>query len=427
MRRALYTDIPNMLGNRSKTLHHGRLNVFAESFLIPALFRAPKHSNSSDQTRTISQQRCERWDPCINTFLLYHTMGSPSTHLSDSVCPGSCRRGQCVAVFDAQPRQNQQRQRERKNILTRILTISDVPYSSYVPQPFTFLHAVSAEAKQVWMVGVLVIMSRASIPMRLFIVSVVSLLTIAALPRRMWRPQLTRLAVLCALIFTFTASGSDAAPPILSDRAPLSVTGDSILSNSPGSMTEVYRSSYRYVILWLGPFTVTKRSLSLAVTLAGLTFVALQSASLALITTPPERMAGAIGKAIAPLGMIGVPVHELLLTVLLALRFMATVFDEARNLCLGLASRGINWSLLGTRGTLALALRTGSRLFNNLLARSDAIANAMVARGFVGPQTHTLYLERGNSSGGSRTRSLLADLVAVALLAALAWLSLRIV
>jgi general transcription factor 3C polypeptide 2 len=192
-------------------------------------------------------------------------------------------------------------------------------------------------------------------------------------------------------------------------------------------MAEVCKKSYRYVVLWLGPFTVTKRSLSLAVTLAGLTFVALQSASLALITTPPERMAGAIGKAIAPMSLIGVPCRELLLTVLLALRFMATVFDEARNLCLGLASRGIDWSLLGSRGALALALRTGGRLFSNLLARSEAIANAMVARGFVGPQDHTLYLGSVDSSGSSRAKGLTADVVTMASLVALAWLSLRIV
>lgn len=59
--------------------------------------------------------------------------------------------------------------------------------------------------------------------------------------------------------------------------------------------------------------------------LTGLTFTALQSASLCLVTTPPERMAEAVGRALGPLRWVGVPVSELVLTVLLALRFMGTV------------------------------------------------------------------------------------------------------
>lgn len=57
----------------------------------------------------------------------------------------------------------------------------------------------------------------------------------------------------------------------------------------------------------------------------GLTFTALQSASLCLVTTPPERMAAALGVALTPLRALGVPVREMVLTLLLALRFMNTV------------------------------------------------------------------------------------------------------
>ena len=83
--------------------------------------------------------------------------------------------------------------------------------------------------------------------------------------------------------------------------------------------------SYRYVLFHFGWITITKRSLSLAIALTSLTFAALQSASLCLVTTPPEAMAMAVGRALRPLGLLGVPVRELVLTVLLALRFMAMV------------------------------------------------------------------------------------------------------
>lgn len=45
--------------------------------------------------------------------------------------------------------------------------------------------------------------------------------------------------------------------------------------------------------------------------------------------------------------------------MLLALRFMALVFEEARNLCLGLAARGIAWEALGPTGGLRLLLHLG--------------------------------------------------------------------
>jgi energy-coupling factor transport system permease protein len=286
-------------------------------------------------------------------------------------------------------------------------------------------------------------MARVSTPMRITLVAIVAALSITALPYRLWKPQLIRLAGLCAFIFCFAAFGSDAVAPVMSDRAPTaatstltqlattassssSTTGTNLLLSQstssliPTSMVDVIGKTYNYVVLNLGPFSVTKRSLNLAITLSGLMFVALQCASLCLITTPPEKMALAVGRGLRPLGIFGVPVKELVLTVLLALRFMATVFEEARNLCLGLASRGIDWALLGGKGTLALTVSTASRLFSNLLARSDNIATAMTARGFRGPEEHELHLASGDTKVPWR---ILADGVALASLAGLYCLS----
>lgn len=323
--------------------------------------------------------------------------------------------------------------KQKINILTRLLSISSVPYTSYVPEPATFLHSVSAEAKQIWIMGVLVLMARVSTPMRITLVGVVAALSITALPYRLWKPQLIRLAGLCAFIFCFAAFGSDSVAPVMSDRAPTAATINfaagttgtaqavqSLGTSLPTSMVDVIGQSYNYVVLNLGPFSVTKRSLNLAITLSGLMFVALQCASLCLITTPPERMALAVGRGLRPLGLLGVPVKELVLTVLLALRFMATVFEEARNLCLGLASRGIDWALLGGKGTLALTVGTASRLFSNLLARSENIATAMTARGFRGPEEHTLHLASGNTKLGWRILADGAALVSLVTLVAVA-------
>ncbi len=80
-----------------------------------------------------------------------------------------------------------------------------------------------------------------------------------------------------------------------------------------------------------------------------------QSASLCLTTTPPEELAGALRTLLAPLGLLGVPVADIGLTLLLSLRFMALVFDEARNLALGLAARGVAWAQLTPGGNLQVS------------------------------------------------------------------------
>lgn len=90
---------------------------------------------------------------------------------------------------------------------------------------------------------------------------------------------------------------------------------------------------------------------------------------------------------------------------------MALVFDEGRNLCLGLAARSIDWRAMGPSAGIEVAVQMVSRLFSNLLQRSESIALAMRARGFAGPDRHNLYVSR------TAPRSHAADMLAVGLLA----------
>lgn len=73
----------------------------------------------------------------------------------------------------------------------------------------------------------------------------------------------------------------------------------------------------------------------------------MQSASLCLTTTPAEQLAQGLRMWLSPLGVLGVPVAEISLTLLLSLRFLAVVFEEVRNLALGLAARNIQWTAMG--------------------------------------------------------------------------------
>ena len=99
------------------------------------------------------------------------------------------------------------------------------------------------------------------------------------------------------------------------------------------------------------------------------------------------------------------------LTSLLALRFMSQVFEESRNLCLGVASRGIDWNSLGPAGSIQILLRLLGHLFTNLLQRSESIAQAMCARGFVGADSHKLYLT--NTQPTSKRLDIIAILLLV--------------
>ncbi|KAI8463111.1 MAG: cobalt transport protein [Monoraphidium minutum] len=288
----------------------------------------------------------------------------------------------------------------QQRVLNGILNVSFVPY------PVTPLHRVNAMIKQLWLVAIYLLIARATPWLRVGIAGCVAALTVLTLPRRLWDAQLKRLGLICGLIFVFTAIGADGVPPLLQARA-LPNAAEGLPGLAPGT-------PYSYVILNLGIITITRRSVNLAITAAALTFCALQSASLCLVTTPGEEMAVALQRWLTPLRLLRVPTQRIGVTLLLSLRFMSLVFEEVRNLCLGLAARGVDWRAQGGRGSVEIFARLLVRLFANLFDRSENIAQAMVVRGFLGPEAHHLYMMRVNAS------SPLANAAALALLAGLA-------
>ena len=71
--------------------------------------------------------------------------------------------------------------------------------------------------------------------------------------------------------------------------------------------------------------TVSRFSLSLGVALGSSVYAMLQLTSLFLVTTSPEAMALAFRWLAAPLQRLGVPIHRMTFTLLLALRFLSLV------------------------------------------------------------------------------------------------------
>ncbi|KAL4284159.1 hypothetical protein GQ457_16G027230 [Hibiscus cannabinus] len=157
----------------------------------------------------------------------------------------------------------------------------------------------------------------------------------------------------------------------------------------------------------LGPLQLTRKGLSVASTASSLTFIIFQSASLCLATTTPEQLAFALRWFMLPLRYIGVPVAEIILTLMLSLRFINLVFDEVRNVALGIVSRRINWQQLTMKETIDIFASFIQRIFKNIFKHAEQISQAMIVRGFRGDSNvHKLYFLSDSSFG-------MADLIAV--------------
>ena len=104
-------------------------------------------------------------------------------------------------------------------------------------------------------------------------------------------------------------------------------------------------------------------------------------------------MAAGLRWYLRPLSIVNAPVDEVVFTLLLSLRFTAVVFEETRNISLGLAARGVDWRALGFKGTLGLFNQMLGRLLDSLFASSAAVADAVAARSFRDASRHRFSLE----------------------------------
>lgn len=105
---------------------------------------------------------------------------------------------------------------------------------------------------------------------------------------------------------------------------------------------------------------------------------------------------------------------------MLSLRFIGIVFEEMRNLLLGLAARGVPWKELRLAGTVQVLATLVARIFGNLLAHTSNITLALTARGVTNPAEHELFLERPFPSHP------VANTTAVAALGAFLWAASRL-
>lgn len=291
--------------------------------------------------------------------------------------------------------------------LTNFLELPTVPIGSYVSSPISGLHVLDPRVKQAWLAALLLFPPNGTAEEKVAVSFALALVTAAALPNRVYLPQLTAVVGLCAILFVFTILGADSIMPVIQIREPPAA------EEGLHALPEL-EQVYHYVLLHLGPLQVTRKGVNLAVSSSCLTFTVLQSAHLIMCTTTPEAMASGMRWYLRPLRLFRAPVDEIIFTLLLSLRFTSIVFEEIRNISLGLAARGVDWRGLGWRGTVTLASSLLSRTLESLFVTSQAVADAVVARGFAGAEEHRFFSPRVGARCGSFTR--VWDVTAIATL-----------
>lgn len=108
-------------------------------------------------------------------------------------------------------------------------------------------------------------------------------------------------------------------------------------------------------------------------------------------STKPLDLTYAIEWYMAPLKVIRFPVHEIAMTISIALRFIPTLLDETGRIMRAQESRGVDFKGGRLKEKLRAIVALIVPLFVSALQRSDELANAMIARGYDPRAKRTRY------------------------------------
>lgn len=99
-------------------------------------------------------------------------------------------------------------------------------------------------------------------------------------------------------------------------------------------------------------------------------------------TTKPLELTNALEWFMKPLKVIKFPVHEIAMTISLALRFIPTLLEETDRIMKAQASRGVDFQNGKFSEKIRAIISLIVPLFISALQRSEELANAMEARGY---------------------------------------------
>jgi energy-coupling factor transport system permease protein len=142
--------------------------------------------------------------------------------------------------------------------------------------------------------------------------------------------------------------------------------------------------------------------------------VMVSTAALLTATTAPVDLGDALERLLGPLSRIGVPVHELAMISVIALRFVPTLLDEAHRIIKAQQGRGANFEG-GIVARARSAVPILVPLFASAFRRADDLALAMDARCYRGAIGRTKYVELRLATADYVGLAALALVVAAAL------------
>ena len=108
-------------------------------------------------------------------------------------------------------------------------------------------------------------------------------------------------------------------------------------------------------------------------------------------TTKPLELTNALEWLMKPLKVIKFPVHEIAMTISLALRFIPTLLEETDRIMKAQASRGVDFQNGKFSEKIRAIVSLIVPLFISALQRSEELANAMEARGYDPSAKRTKY------------------------------------
>ncbi len=138
-----------------------------------------------------------------------------------------------------------------------------------------------------------------------------------------------------------------------------------------------------------GPITATEAGLTRGLFFALRLVLIITVSSFITLTTTPMALTNAIEMLLKPFKRLGLPVHELALTMSIALTFIPMLLGEAREIIKAQKARGADFEsghiLRRARGFVPVLIP----LFVGSFRRADELALAMEARGYAGGEGRT--------------------------------------
>ena len=136
---------------------------------------------------------------------------------------------------------------------------------------------------------------------------------------------------------------------------------------------------------------ITKEAVYFTIFLSVRLFLLVLSSSLLTLTTTPVALTDGVESLLSPLKLIRFPVHELALTMSIALRFIPILTDETTRILNAQKARGADFETGGLIQRVKAVLPILIPLLISALHRAKELGNAMDARCYAGSKVRTKY------------------------------------